>query len=159
MTDNPQNTAGETSPNPEAPPTNPYADQPASPPFPNTHAAPTGVDGAQEQPWAQPGATPYGAGHAQPYGYAPALPEPPQATTVLVLGILSLLLGGITGPFAWVMGSKARRQIASGQYAQSSLLTVGWVLGIIGTLYLVVMVALVVFTLIVFIIALNQSGY
>lgn len=156
MTDNPQNNAGETSPNPEASPTNPYAEQPASPPFPDTPAAPTGGDGAQGQPYAPPGAAPYGA---QPYGYAPALPEPPQATTVLVLGILSLLLGGITGPFAWVMGSKARRQIAAGQYSQSSLLTVGWVLGIIGTLYLVVMVALVVFTAIVFFIAMSQSGY
>lgn len=156
MTDNPQNNVGETSPNPEASPTNPYAEQPASPPFPDTPAAPTGGDGAQGQPYAPPGAAPFGA---QPYGYASALPEPPQATTVLVLGILSLLLGGITGPFAWVMGSKARRQIAAGQYSQSSLLTVGWVLGIIGTLYLVVMVALVVFTAIVFFIAMSQSGY
>lgn len=82
----------------------------------------------------QPG---YGAypGYPQgPYGYPPA--EPPQATTILVLGILGLFFA-IPGPFALVMGNRARREIAEGRYAPSSSVTIGWVLGIIATIELV----------------------
>ena len=35
----------------------------------------------------------------------------PQGTTILVLGILSLVVCGILGPFAWSMGNKALREI------------------------------------------------
>lgn len=52
---------------------------------------------------------PYGyGGYAQP-------PDHPQGTTILVLGILSLVFCQILGPFAWSMGSKALKEIdASG---------------------------------------------
>src|SRR6476661_8285152 len=66
------------------------------------------------------GQGPYPAGYGQqppppPYGYqqyggmVPA--NHPQGTTVLVLGILSLAVCGILGPFAWSMGNKALREI------------------------------------------------
>lgn len=86
-----------------------------------------------------------------PYGYYPVLPEHPSATTVLILGILSMVLGGITGPFAWVMGSKARREVREnpGTYREGGTLTVGWVLGIVGTCYLALMVVFVIIYVVV----------
>ena len=47
-----------------------------------------------------PGYQPYGPGRYGGY-------EHPQGTTILVLGILSLVVCGILGPIAWSMGSKA----------------------------------------------------
>lgn len=100
-------------PNPPAGPTNPYASTP--PP---------------QSTWDQPA-----------YTFHP-LTEHPQATTVLVLGVLGLFLG-VTGPFAWVIGHRARAETAVGRYAPSTSLTVGWVLGIITTFYLLLVVTLV----------------
>lgn len=43
---------------------------------------------------------------ADPHQY----PEPSQATTILVLGILGLILCQVLAPFAWVMGNRSWRQ-------------------------------------------------
>lgn len=80
--------------------------------------------------WAQP-----------PAAYAPTLPEHPEASTVLILGVLGLLVA-VTGPFALVIGSRARADVAAGRYAASGALTAGWVLGIITTVYLALLVIL-----------------
>lgn len=104
-----------------------------------TYGDPT-YGASQPQPGGQP--APYQQGYA-PAGYGYGGPEHPQATTILILGIVGLFVA-ITGPFAWIMGNKARKEIAAGQYAPSTSLTVGWVLGIISTIYLVVMVVAVV---------------
>ncbi|HHU37899.1 MAG TPA: DUF4190 domain-containing protein [Propionibacterium sp.] len=71
------------------------------------------------------------------YAVPRALPEHPQTSTVLLLGVLGLVLF-VTGPFAWVMGSRARAEVAAGRYAPSPLLTAGWALGILTTVCLVV---------------------
>ncbi|MVA76991.1 hypothetical protein GC722_13295 [Auraticoccus sp. F435] len=96
---------------------------------------------------------------AQPYGYAPVLPDHPQSVTVLVLGILSLVLAGVTGPFAWYMGSKARKELRQnpGQYKDGGMLTVGWVLGIVGTAYLALMVAFFVVYVIIIVAILGMG--
>jgi hypothetical protein len=62
------------------------------------------------------------------------LPAHPQATTILTLAILGLFIL-VTAPAAWIMGNKARREMRQfpGRYQETSSLTVGWVLGIIGT--------------------------
>jgi hypothetical protein len=119
----------------------------------------------QQQPMyqhpAQPpyGQNPYGA--APPYGQNPygqqqqfgyptyAPPNHPKATTALVLGLISTigafmcLLPALAGPFAWFTGAKARRQIREtpAQYGGSGAATAGMVLGIIGTVLLVLVVA------------------
>ena len=41
-----------------------------------------------------------------PGGYPPSAPNHPQAITILVLGILSLVACQVLGPFAWVMGNR-----------------------------------------------------
>lgn len=72
-------------------------------------------------------------------GIPPVPPDHPKATTVLVLGIVAHVLCGITGPFAVVMGAKARREIreANGALGGYTQVTVGWALGIVGCVYLV----------------------
>jgi len=135
------------------PPQNPYgAPGPyGAPPSPNPYGGPQG------QPYAPP-PNPYPAPHEfgapqNPYGvpYQPAyaggqLPDHPSATTALVLGIIGLvgilLCGGITlvlSPFAWVVGAKAVREIdgAPGRYAGRDRAQAGKVMGIIGSILLV----------------------
>jgi uncharacterized membrane protein YjgN (DUF898 family) len=73
--------------------------------------------------------------------------EHPNGTTVLVLGILSLVLCGVLGPFAWSMGSKALREIEANpsvQWSNRSNVTAGRICGIIGTVLLVLQVLAVV---------------
>ncbi|MCL2612050.1 MAG: DUF4190 domain-containing protein [Nocardioidaceae bacterium] len=83
----------------------------------------------------------------------PPPPDHPKATTILVLGIVGHFVCGLTSPFALVMGARARREIAAsqGRLGGSTMVTVGWVLGIVGTvelglalLYAVVLVVLAV---------------
>ena len=126
----------------------------ASPTMPNYEAADPAA------PYAPYGSTP-GYPAAPGYGAVPAygtgLPQHPQATTILVLGILSLFVA-ITGPFAWYMGSKARKEIAAGRYAESGSVTAGWVLGIIGTIYMIVVAVAVIIKIIGMIGLMAASG-
>jgi hypothetical protein len=68
------------------------------------------------------------------------MPQPhPQGTTILVLGILSIVICGILGPIAWVMGNNAVAEIDRNPAAYSNRSTVnaGRICGIIGTVLLV----------------------
>jgi hypothetical protein len=66
------------------------------------------------------------------------LPEPPNATAVFVLGLLSLIMCAPLGIFAWAMGSSAKREVAAGVYRSSDLLNAGYIMGIIGTVLLII---------------------
>ena len=59
--------------------------------------------------------------------------EPSKATTVFVLGLLSLLVCSILGPFAVVIGNGERRRVQQGLIPPDGMLTAGWIMGIIGT--------------------------
>ena len=83
-----------------------------------------------------------------PYPQFVGRPEHPQASTVLVLGILGLVLAGVLGPVAWYMGNKAMKECATGMYVATDQLKAGRILGIIGTVFLIIEVAVVIFTLI-----------
>jgi len=67
-------------------------------------------------------------------------PQDSQATTVLVLGILSLVLCQFLGPIAWVMGNKEIAEIDAGQRPPENRSTAqtGRILGIISTVLLIV---------------------
>lgn len=88
--------------------------------------------------WGAPGygAPGYGAGG---YGYGYPAYGPSQATTILVLGILSLVACGLLGPFAWHMGTQELERLEAGQIDPShrSNIVAGRVCGIIGTVFLV----------------------
>lgn len=83
--------------------------------------------------------------HPEYWGSLPEAPagnpvEHPHATTVLVLGVLSMLCCGALGPIAWVMGKRALDQIelSGGTIGGRSQVLVGYIIGIIGTLMMVV---------------------
>lgn len=71
------------------------------------------------------------------YGSGYVLPSHPQATTALVLGIIGLALCPFVGIGAFILGSRARRDIdaAPGQWGGRGVATAGWVLGIISIVY------------------------
>lgn len=126
---------------PTPPPAEPYPD-------PYTSPAQAGYEAAQPYP-AQPNeASPTGQYPPAPaYGYGYALPPHPQAGTILALGIIGLFIP-VTSPFAWYMGGQARKDIAAGRYSDSGSITAGWVLGIIGTVGLIIWIAAIVFMVI-----------
>ena len=76
--------------------------------------------------------------------------EHPHATTVLVLGVLSLLCCGALGPVAWVMGKRALDQIemSGGVIGGRSQVLVGYVIGIVGTVMMVVVAGIFLLMLI-----------
>ncbi len=91
-----------------------------------------------ENPPPPPQPHPYGA---PAYGGYQPVPDHPQATTVLVLGIIGILIG-VTAPVAWVMGSRAKREIeaSGGRLGGLQQVTIGWILGIVMTILLVISV-------------------
>jgi hypothetical protein len=70
--------------------------------------------------------------------------EHPHATTVLLLGALSVFCCGALGPVAWVMGRRALTQIdlSYGGLGGRTQVMIGYILGIIGTV-LMVLIAIV----------------
>ncbi len=140
--------AGDSAPqSPYQPPPNPYP-QPGS--F-DQYAAPN--------PY---GTSPYGT---YPQGYVAGLPEHPSATTALVLGIVGLVgiafCAGLTlvlSPFAWAIGRRAVREIdaAPGRYSGREKANAGRIMGLIGTILLVLGV-LATIAVIVLVVAIAPS--
>jgi uncharacterized membrane protein YjgN (DUF898 family) len=66
-------------------------------------------------------------------------PDHPQATTVLALGILGLVLCQVLAPVAWVMGNRVVREIdeSHGQWGGRSSANAGRICGIVGTLMMI----------------------
>ncbi|MEO6605936.1 MAG: hypothetical protein ABIN55_10005 [Aeromicrobium sp.] len=81
--------------------------------------------------------------------YSP--PKHPQATTVLVLGILGLVLCQVVSPFAWSMGNKAQKEMLAspGAYSGDGEINAGRILGIIGTALLALSLLAVVLMLVI----------
>jgi hypothetical protein len=89
--------------------------------------------------------SPYGGGYG---GYGGR--EHPQGTTVLVLGILSLLICGFLGPVAWVMGNNAIAEIDANPlaYTNRGSVQAGRICGIIASAIMIVWVVVVLLFLI-----------
>ena len=117
----------------------------------------------QEPPYPPPGyGWPPQPGYAPPGWYGGPLParvpDHPKATTALVLGIIALL-GGFTcylplllGPWAWVVGRRAVKEIDAqpGRYDGRGQALAGYVLGVVATALLVLgVLALIAFILFV----------
>lgn len=79
-----------------------------------------------------------------------AYPEASQATTILVLGIIGLVLCQLLGPIAWVMGNNELQAIDAGRRAPENRGTAnaGRILGIIGTVLLGLIILLIVFLIV-----------
>ena len=108
---------------------------------------PPGDDGPPQDP------APQGE-YSQQYGYAPPYPpDHPKATTALVLGIVGLVLCGIAAPFAWQMGKRTVSEIdaSQGRLGGRGAAQAGYVMGIIGTVFLGLAVLLLVVMLVLFV--------
>jgi len=76
----------------------------------------------------------------QPGGDQPMPPQDhPRATTSLVLGILGIVICGICAPFAWKFGKQAVTEIdaSGGRMGGRGQAQAGYILGIIGTILLI----------------------
>jgi hypothetical protein len=144
-------------------PDNPYG-APQQPPY--------GQQPPQQPPYGQqpPPQQPYGQqppayGYGQPY--RPAPPKHPSATTAMVLGIIGLVgilsCGGVTlvlSPFAWVIGSKAVKEIDAappGTVGGRDEANGGRIMGIIGTILLILAVVAVI-AIIALVVAFDNSS-
>jgi len=76
--------------------------------------------------------------------------EPHRATLVFVLGLLSILICGLLGPVALIMGKGDLAKMDAGQMDPSGkgLTQAGWICGIIGTVFLVLGLLWTVFVVI-----------
>ena len=85
-----------------------------------------------------------------PYPSNQMYPEASQATTILVLGILSIVVCQILGPFAWVMGNKELLAIDEGRRPPENRgnANAGRICGIIGTVLLVLSIVALVAVLV-----------
>jgi ABC-type Fe3+ transport system permease subunit len=66
------------------------------------------------------------------------------AVAALVLGILGVVLCPLCGPVAWVLGRKAEQEVdaSGGRIGGRGLGTAGKILGIVGTLFIVLLIGL-----------------
>jgi hypothetical protein len=96
----------------------------------------TGQQPADPQQYAGYGQ--YGQPQYNQYGGQGPVTDHPQSTTVLVLGIVSLVVCSILGPFAWVMGNRVVREIdaSRGMMGGRSSANAGRICGIIATVLL-----------------------
>ncbi|WP_201791514.1 DUF4190 domain-containing protein [Aeromicrobium sp. PE09-221] len=141
--------AGSSGPSGDAP--GPVGPPPQGWGQPDPQQGQPGYGRPQQDQYGNPGyGQPYGQGaspYPQPYPQQqwPQQPKHPQATTSLVLGIVGLvgtficLLPALLSPFAWWLGGKAVKEIdaAPQQYSGRSEASAGRILGIIGTVLLV----------------------
>ncbi|WP_454043742.1 DUF4190 domain-containing protein [Cellulosimicrobium sp. Marseille-Q8652] len=115
----------------------PEGERPPASPYPGAAPNPVAAPNPGAAPY--PGPAPYGSGP-----YPPVLPQNGLAVWSLVLGIASFVLscGFLTGIPAIVLGTQARRAVASGQADNGGLATAGIVLGWISVALSVVAIAL-----------------
>lgn len=85
-----------------------------------------------------------------PPAYRPPPPAHRQATTVLVLGILGLVVCGVCGPFAWSIGNRVVAEIdaSGGALGGRQEANIGRILGIVATVLLIAGVAFFVFAVV-----------
>jgi hypothetical protein len=100
-----------------------------------------------------------------PAGDAPLDPRNSRATTALVVGIVALggaalCLPALAGPFAWVLGARARREIDAqpGRWTNRAEATAGMVMGIVTTVALVLVVLLMVVLVVVSAVIFDGGG-
>ena len=95
--------------------------------------------GGQPMYAAPPGYGPPGYG-APGYGYPPSYPYQSQASTVMVLGILSLVVCSILGPIAWSMGNTELGRIDRGEADPSARgsAVAGRICGMIASILMIV---------------------
>ena len=128
---------------------NPYA--PSGQYQPNPYAT-----GGTPAPYGQQYGVPQQQGYGHPYG---APQEHPQGTTILVLGIVGIFTA-ICAPIAWVLGSKARKEIAASgaHYSNEQNINIGRILGMVFTIIYAVSIVLAIVISVIALVALGASA-
>ena len=148
MTTGPENPYGE----PQTPPSQPPYQPPYQPPVPPPAYPQQPTYGAPGYPQ-QPGYPPYGAPGYLPPGYGVVQQNEGLAVAAMVIGIVSFVLAcgygiGLLGsPVALVLGRISMKRIdqSGGQLGGRGMAQAGFIMGIIGTILLVLaFIALVV---------------
>lgn len=136
--------------------------QPYGAPPPGYTGPPPGYEHGGPPPGygSPPSGPPPGYGYGPPpyatqgYGYVPYMMpiDHPNGTLILILGIVGLVACQIIGPVAWIMGSKALREIDANRalYRNRGNVQAGRICGIIGTCLLVAGIAFYVLILVAF---------
>lgn len=114
----------------------------APPPPPGSWGAPP------PPPPPPPGYTPYQGGAYGGPVYGPN-PFESRGTTIMVIGILSLVICGLLGPVAWVMGNKLKSEAQAAGFPEPGNAKAGRICGIIATALLVFSVLFLVFFFVV----------
>jgi hypothetical protein len=72
-------------------------------------------------------------------------PQASTAVAALVLGIIGLVFCPLCGPIAWVLGRKAEQEVdaSGGLIGGRGMGTAGKILGIIGTIFIVLLIGFV----------------
>ncbi len=85
----------------------------------------------------------------------PPRPRHPDAMTVLILGALSVAIFPPTGPFAWYIGNRVKREYAEqpGRWSGEDEVKVGYILGIVGSVLCMLFVLAIVVLIVVLIAA------
>lgn len=95
------------------------------------------------------GQTPPPPGYGAPMGGAGGgMPvDHPKGTTILVLGILSVVCCSPLGIAAWIMGNKAMAEIDAqpGRYSNRGVVQAGRICGIVGVVFLVLGIIWILF--------------
>jgi hypothetical protein len=151
---------------PEQPDSPRPPEQPAPPPYapPPPGQPPPGYQqpGYQQPPPGYPppsGQYPPPSGQYPPGGYPPPpfqpRPRHPDAMTVLILGAISVAIFPPTGPFAWYIGARVKREYAQqpGRWSGEDEVKVGYVLGIVGSVLCMLFALFVVIGIVVLIAA------
>ena len=115
------------------------------PPPPGDPYDPDQPPGSQPPPYGQQQPPEGYASYPPPYappvqgGYGQQPENHPNATTALVLGIVGVVCCSLTAPFAWVMGKRAMDEIdaSGGRIGGRGNAQAGYVLGILGTIIMV----------------------
>ena len=72
------------------------------------------------------------------YGYEQPPQDHPRATMSMILGILGLVICGVIAPFAWRIGKRTMDEIdaSGGHLGGRGMAQAGYIMGIIGTVFL-----------------------
>jgi hypothetical protein len=132
----------------------PY-DEGSQPPPPPPGQYPGQYPGQQPPPYPPSGQQ----GYPPPYpgyqpGYQPYGPpqDHPQATLAMILGIVGVVVCQIVGPFALVIGKRALNEIdaSGGTLGGRGMAQAGFILGIIGTVFLALFLLYIIFVVLIF---------
>lgn len=133
---------------------------PTTPPDSGDGWQPPPSNPSYQQPPGPPQAGYPQAGGYGPYGYQMPV-DHPQGTTILVLGILSIVLCGLLAPVAWIMGSNALKEIDAnpGRYGNRSNVQIGRIIGMVYTILMIVVIVAFIALLVVVAASSTGSGY